>query len=1233
MKRGPLLERRSPVGISYAMLILVVFFLLLPSGFRAARLSLGQKENNVKDWLPSDFAETGELEWFADHFAGESFVLATWPGCSADDQRLKLFQQKLLHESEMYDPSADFPLELAQTYKRAKEVGAELKLLYTGKDFLNWGGQNEKWLSTAEGDWYYITPNGRLYRWEEGTSGPQAAIRAIKKKFDSYELQGQLVTAFGDESVDQVANPFYNDPSILCAPLFRTVQTGDSIINELAREGGSLWPIDLTDADRREIVAKRRAMDRLTGSLFAPAIGNDFDWSIDSFRNALPADRRDSLPEDFAEVAQATLDQVVANQFAGSLEALKSASLEQRTNVFYSVYDAAEVEPPPRLTCVLVTLTDIAKNNLAQTLGRGILGLPRGRLLQLAAESGVRPAAPPSMAPPPFNQPEQEEYGGVPPLRMGGPPVDNIAIDEEGTVTLVRLVGYSVLLGIGLSYLCFRSFKITVMIFIVGGSSAMISMAVVWWTAGRVDAILMSMPSLVYVLGLSGAIHVVNYYRDEVRVRGTEGAAGRALRHAFLPCTLASVTTAIGLVSLSTSNLAPISNFGWYSAIGVIMTLAVLFSYLPAALQVFAPKFDEIAEEPRESKYSHSWAGLGRWISKHHVLVTTACILLMVICSFGLTHIKTSVQLLKLFDPDSRIIHDYAWLEENFGKLVPMELIVRVPPTMQAEYGTENQAENEQAIASSDTASAQSLEMLERVEVVSRIRTVVQRTLGETGRGIVGQATSADTFLPSLPDPSNGYSPVRSKFNRDLLLASDQLRNNDYLRIEKTGPFAGSELWRISLRVAALSDVDYGHFILTLREAVEPVMRAYDTRDELLATLTDPESKKLNRKTKLLVVGSKQPSSLQETELLDAAGNLNPRGTYVATLGELLNGMKTERPEWREVTAEKAEEMTSNAKWTDYIQQFDAVVWLGSEGFQKADFAAAKKLIDAEQIQAQVVHHTLTEDRIPLAEGAGSMQVVYTGLVPVVYKAQRTLLTSLANSIASAFVLIAGVMMLLLNPGRPGLAWFRLGNFSHGVMAGLISMLPNIFPLILSFGAMCYMGLEIDIGTMMTASVALGVAVDDTIHFLSWFRTHLDRGMDRAEAVIETYRRVGPAMAQTTLVGGLGLFVFALSTFTPTQRFGTLMLVMLAIALVGDLIFLPALLAGPMGRFFKPRLGVPQPADHDQQDQASAAKIDSDVNGISEEESETPDPTPAIPHLKVHFPPSRTDAPHRIRGK
>ena len=322
MNRDPLLERRGPLGIPYALLILAVFFFFIPFSFRAARLSLEQKENDVKDWLPSDFPETAELEWFADHFAGESFVLATWPGCTRDDQRLKIFEQKLIHESDTFDPSSDFPIELAETYQRAKKVGNELQLLRAGSDFYNWGGREEKWLCTPSGQWYFITPDGRLYRWEAKKNAIAAALRGIQKSTGSFELEGTFVTAFGQKPGSRVANPFYNDTSVLCASLFHSVQTGETIVDELAREGGSLWPVDFTDEDRREVVARRLAMQRLTGTLFAPAMGSEFNWTPAAFREAIPADRRDQLPEDFDAIVEATLAQqleVTLRQYAGTV--------------------------------------------------------------------------------------------------------------------------------------------------------------------------------------------------------------------------------------------------------------------------------------------------------------------------------------------------------------------------------------------------------------------------------------------------------------------------------------------------------------------------------------------------------------------------------------------------------------------------------------------------------------------------------------------------------------------------------------------------------------------------------------------------------------------------------------------------------------------------------------------------------------------------------------------------
>jgi uncharacterized protein len=113
---------------------------------------------------------------------------------------------------------------------------------------------------------------------------------------------------------------------------------------------------------------------------------------------------------------------------------------------------------------------------------------------------------------------------------------------------------------------------------------------------------------------------------------------------------------------------------------------------------------------------------------------------------------------------------------------------------------------------------------------------------------------------------------------------------------------------------------------------------------------------------------------------------------------------------------------------------------------------------------------------------------------------------------------------------------------------------------------MGWLGVVVDIGSVMTPCVALGVTIDDVIHFLLWFRRGIERGLSAPEAVTLAYAGCGRAMVQSWSVIGLGLSAFALSSFIPTFRFGALMIGLLTVGLIGNLFFLPALLAGPLGR-------------------------------------------------------------------
>ncbi len=127
-------------------------------------------------------------------------------------------------------------------------------------------------------------------------------------------------------------------------------------------------------------------------------------------------------------------------------------------------------------------------------------------------------------------------------------------------------------------------------------------------------------------------------------------------------------------------------------------------------------------------------------------------------------------------------------------------------------------------------------------------------------------------------------------------------------------------------------------------------------------------------------------------------------------------------------------------------------------------------------------------------------------------------------------------------------------------------MIPNVFPALVAFGVMGLLAVSVDIGTMMTASAAMGIAVDDTLHFLVWFRRGTERGWTARRSVRYAFHHCATAMLQTSIICGLGLLAFMASPFAPIARFGLVMALMLSLALLGDLVLLPAVLCSGLGR-------------------------------------------------------------------
>lgn len=168
-----------------------------------------------------------------------------------------------------------------------------------------------------------------------------------------------------------------------------------------------------------------------------------------------------------------------------------------------------------------------------------------------------------------------------------------------------------------------------------------------------------------------------------------------------------------------------------------------------------------------------------------------------------------------------------------------------------------------------------------------------------------------------------------------------------------------------------------------------------------------------------------------------------------------------------------------------------------------------------------------------------------TGTSIVFTKGTNYLVTNLFISLAIAIVIIAILMSFLFKSSRMVIA----------------SLIPNFIPLIVTAAIMGYAGIGIKPSTILVFSIAFGISVDDTIHFLAKFRQELKQHRGNVKiAVMSAIREAGISMVYTSIILFFGFIIFAASNFGGTQALGILVSVTLLVAMLSNLVLLPSLL-------------------------------------------------------------------------
>ena len=414
---------------------------------------------------------------------------------------------------------------------------------------------------------------------------------------------------------------------------------------------------------------------------------------------------------------------------------------------------------------------------------------------------------------------------GVPPqqLHLSGRPVATTALND-GVLSAVwnrgvpasqfwkrSVIAMSALIGVLVAFTMLRSVMLTLLVLFVSYFTVFVTIALVPATGGSMNMVMVLMPTFLLVVVMSGAIHVAHYWRHAA-YHNLGNAAVEASKMAGAPCLFATVTTAIGLLSLLSSSLTPARDFGIYSAVGSVFGVGVVLYLLPALIQLVPFK------PPKPSEVdSTKWENFGRWCCRERHWIVWGYTLATIACVIGLKWFRTEMKVIRFFPADAPVVQDYNFVEENLAGIVPVDLIVRF-----------------------DSVSQERLNFLERLEVVRDIenrmrqhpeisgaialpdfRPVTEKPGAEAGTlakmSYHRKATEIERRLKEVGVPGTKTFFVVADQPHDLLRPGDAQLNQ-----------AGDELWRITAQCLVMSDADFGELIQEIHGIARSVLKMHD---------------------------------------------------------------------------------------------------------------------------------------------------------------------------------------------------------------------------------------------------------------------------------------------------------------------------------------------------------------------------------------------------------------------
>ncbi len=303
----------------------------------------------------------------------------------------------------------------------------------------------------------------------------------------------------------------------------------------------------------------------------------------------------------------------------------------------------------------------------------------------------------------------------------------------------------------------------------------------------------------------------------------------------------------------------------------------------------------------------------------------------------------------------------------------------------------------------------------------------------------------------------------------------------------------------------------------------------------------DATDARLGGTVNLEVLIEASPEGLKDPELLGQVARLQERLRVQPQVGGAASYVDLVREAWSALGGEGLPPTRAALAQTLLVLEMSAPEEL--QRLITSDASAARISLRVPWLEAHE-YRPLAEQVSALGSEVAGAQVGATGGVYALLTVVDRLISDMLRSFGFAVFLIAAMLIVLLRSPR----------------MGLISMVPNLLPIAITLAFMVLIGLPIDMFNLLVASIALGVVVDDTVHFFHHVAEGLHSGLEKEAAIREAAHHAGRAMVITSLTLGVGFGAFLSAEMANLSSFGALLVVTIAGALLAELSLGPALL-------------------------------------------------------------------------